>query len=166
MFYFWRVVLVALIACLTVVRAIAHQPTTSELTSDRFIVEGTVVKAGAALPGPGEPAAPVGNAIVTVLFDGSGHNRIEWILTSEGQFEAWAVVDGRSERLDNRGLATKIPNPTLSIARRGDEYFFALNGQVGLQKRIKNMPRSFHVMIYGYGSSENNWDSVRVVTAR
>jgi hypothetical protein len=117
------------------------------------------------LPEPGQPS-PLGNAIVTILFDSSGRNRVEWLLTSEGMFEAWAVVDGRSERLDGRNLATKAPTPTLSIARRGDEFLFALNGQVGLQKTIKNLPRSFRVMLYGYGSSENNWDSLQVLITK
>jgi hypothetical protein len=76
------------------------------------------------------------------------------------------MIDGRGERLDNRNLATKAPSPTLSIARRGDEYLFALNGQVGLQKTIKNLPRAFRVMLYGYGSSENNWDSVQVLVQK
>ena len=88
------------------------------------------------------------------------------MLTSEGMFEAWAVVDGRAERLDNRNLATKATTPTLSIARRGDEYLFALNGQVGLQKTVKNMAKSFRVMLYGYGSSENNWDSIQVLVTK
>ncbi|HYP26261.1 MAG TPA: hypothetical protein VE262_06050 [Blastocatellia bacterium] len=135
-------------------------------TSDRFIVEATLSKVSAALPEPGQRGAPIGNAIITVLFDGSGRNRIEWLLTSEGTFEAWAIIDGRGERLDNRKLATKAANPTLGIVRRGDDFIFMLNGQPGLQKTIKNMPRAFHVMLYGYGSSENNWDSVRVVTAK
>ena len=52
------------------------------------------------------------------------------------------------------------------IARKGDEYFFALNGQVGLQRNIRNLPSSFRVMLYGFGTSENNWDSVRVVTVK
>ena len=134
--------------------------------SDRFIVEATIAHVGAELPQPGGSGAPVGNAIITILFDSSGRNRIEWLLTSEGIFEAWRMIDGRGERLDNRKLATKIKNPTLSIARRGDDYFFALNGQVGLQSTVKNMPRTFHVMLYGFGSSENDWDSVRVVTPK
>ncbi|HVF90050.1 MAG TPA: hypothetical protein VNH22_08275 [Blastocatellia bacterium] len=134
--------------------------------SDRFIVEATLARVAVALAEPGDRGAPIGNAIVTVLFDGSGRNRIEWVLTSEGTFEAWSIVDGRGERLDNRKLATKVANPTLGIVRRGDEFMFMLNGQTGLQKTIKNMPRSFHVMLYGYGTSENNWDSVRVVTAK
>jgi hypothetical protein len=28
------------------------------------------------------------------------------------------------------------------------------------------MPRSFRVMLYGWSSAENDWDSVRVVTAK
>jgi hypothetical protein len=135
-------------------------------SSDRFIVEATVAKVGQALPDLNSRSLPIGNAILTILFDGSGRNRIEWILTSEGTFEAWSVIDSRGERLDNRGLGTKIANPVLSIARKGDEFFFALNGQVGLQKTIKNLPKSFHVMLYGFSSSENNWDSVRVIVPK
>ena len=126
---------------------------------DRFIVEGTVAKVD-------KDVLPIGNAILTILFDGSGRNRIEWILTSEGTFEAWAVVDGRGERLDNRKLGTKIKNPTLGIVRKGDEFYFMLNGQEGLRKTIKNLPRTFRIMLYGFSSSQNDWDSVRVVTAK
>jgi hypothetical protein len=135
-------------------------------TSDRFIVEATVAKVGTAMPEPNSSALPIGNAILTILFDGSGRNRIEWLLTSEGTFEAWSIVDGRGERLDNRSLGTKLKNPTIGIVRRGDEFLFMLNGEAGLRKTIKNLPRSFHVMLYGFSSSENNWDSVRVVTAK
>lgn len=130
---------------------------------DRFIVEATVAKVGLALPDLNQRSLPIGNGVITIMFNSSDRNRIEWILTSEGTFEAWSIVDGRGERLDNRNLATKEKNPTLSIARKGDDFFFALNGQVGLQKTVKNMPRSFRVMLYGFSSSENNWDSVRVV---
>ncbi|HEV2704707.1 MAG TPA: hypothetical protein VGV59_02215 [Pyrinomonadaceae bacterium] len=145
-----------------------------EFASERFIVEAKLAKVGAGLPEQGDKAAPLGFGTVTILFDGSGRNRIEWLLTSEGTLEAWAVVDGRGERLDNRKLGTKIKNPVLAIVRRGDEFLFVLNApdspaqdaQVGLTKVIKNMPRTFHVMLYGFGSSENNWDSVRVVTAK
>lgn len=133
---------------------------------ERFIVEGTIAKVGEALPDLTTNKLPIGNAILTILFDGSGRNRIEWLLTSEGTFEAWAVVDGRGERLDNRQLGTKLKNPTLGIVRRGDEYLFMLNGQEGLRKTIKNLPRSFHVMLYGFSSSANDWDSVRVVTVK
>ena len=134
-----------------------------EFTGDHFVINATLAKVGTGLPEPGQPSAQLGNAILTVLFDGSGRNRIEWILTSENMFEAWVFVDGRAERLDSRNMATKVTSPTLSIARRGDLYLFALNGQVGLQKIVKNFPRSFHLMLYGYGSSENNWDSVQVL---
>ena len=140
--------------------------TKTTFNGDRFIVEATIAKVGAGLPEIGQSSAPPGNAILTILFDGSGRNRIEWILTSDGVFEAWSVVDGRGERLDNKNLGTKIANPILSIARKGDDYFFALNGQVGLQKTIKNMPRAFRVMLYGYGSSENDWDSVKIVVPK
>jgi hypothetical protein len=132
----------------------------------RFIVEATVAKVAQAMPEPGSSTLPIGNAILTILFDGSGRNRIEWLITSEGTFEAWAIVDGRGERLDNRALGTKTKNPTLGIVRRNDEFLFMLNGEEGLRKTIKNLPRSFHVLLYGYGSSENNWDSVRVVTVK
>jgi hypothetical protein len=143
-------------------------------TGDRFSVEAAVAKVGPQIPSSGERAAPLGFAAVTLLFDSSGRNRVEWILTSEGTFEAWAITDGRGERLDNRKLGTKLKNPVLGIVRRGDEFIFVLNGpdsppeqaQVGLRKTIKNMPTTFHVMLYGFGSSENNWDSIRVVTLK
>jgi len=138
----------------------------SQFSADRFIVEGTIVKVGAQLPQPGDSGLSIGTAVLTIMFDGSGRNRVEWILTSEGTFEAWSVLDGRGERLDNRKLATKTANPTLGIVRRGDVFMFMLNGQMGLEKTLKKRPREFHVMLYGFGSSENNWDSVRVVTAK
>ncbi|HYE64409.1 MAG TPA: hypothetical protein VD966_02430, partial [Pyrinomonadaceae bacterium] len=128
--------------------------------------EATLAKVERQLPQPGSRASDLGYAVLCVLFDGSGRNRIEWILTSEKTFEAWSVVDGRGERLDNRSLGTKEKSPTLGIVRLGDEFLFMLNGQEGLRKTIKNMPRTFHIMLYGFGSSENNWDWVRVVTAR
>lgn len=135
-------------------------------TSERYIVEGTIAKVEMALPAAEQRGGALGNAVLTIMFDGSGRNRIEWLLTSEGTLEAWSVVDGAGERLDNRKLGAKIKNPTLGIVRRGDEFLFMLNGQQGLSKTIKNMPRSFRVMLYGFSSSENNWDSVRVVTAK
>jgi hypothetical protein len=133
---------------------------------DHFLIEGTVAKVGATLPEAGQTGEVPGNAILTVLFDSSGRNRVEWILTSEGLLEAWVMVDGRAERIDGRNLATKTKNPTLAIVRRGDEFLFMLNGQEGLRKNLQSRPRSFHVMLYGFGSSENNWDSVRVVTVK
>jgi len=143
-------------------------------SADRFVVEARLAKVGAAMPEPGQKAAPLGFGTVAIMFDGSGRNRIEWILTSEGTFEAWSVVDGRGERLDNRKLGTKIKNPVLAIVRRQDNFLFVLNGpdsppqdaQIGLQKTIKNMPHTFRVMLYGFGASENNWDSLRVTTAK
>jgi hypothetical protein len=103
-------------------------------TSDRFIAEATLTKAGMPLPGPRERAAPLGHSVLAIMFDGSGRNRVEWLLTSEGQFEAWAVTDGRGERLDNRRLGTKEKNPVLGIVRRGDEFLFMLNGEEGLRR--------------------------------
>ncbi len=143
-------------------------------TSSRFIVEAQVARVGAAYPEPGNSDVPLGFANLTILFDGSGRNRVEWGLRSDGNLEAWVIKDGQSERLDNRTLATKMKNPYLSIARRGDEFFFIINkpdgkpedAQIGLTKTIKNMPNSFHLMLYGYGSSENNWNSARVVVAK
>jgi hypothetical protein len=142
--------------------------------SDKFSVEAQVARVGQQVLLPGDKSSPLGFASLTLLFDGAGRNRVEWILTSEGTFEAWSVVDGRGERLDDRKLGTKLKNPVLGIVRRGDEFLFVLNGpdsppeaaQVGLRKTIKNLPRSFHVMLYGFGSSENDWDSVRVVTLK
>jgi hypothetical protein len=135
-----------------------------KFSGDHFIVEAAVAKVGAALPELGSGGLTPGDANLTVLFDDSGRNRVEWIYTSEGTFEAWAVVNGQGERLDNRKLATKIHNPTLGIVRRGDEFLFMLNGQMGLQKTVKNLPQDFWLMLYGYGSSQNNWSSARVVT--
>lgn len=145
-----------------------------EFAGEQFSVEARVAKVGAAFPDPNEKGQPVGFAALTILFDGSGRNRVEWVLTSEGRFEAWAVVDGRAERLDERYLATKMKNPVIAVVRRGDEFLFVLNGpdsppqdaQVGLRKTVKNLPRRFRVMLYGFSSSENDWDAVRVVTPR
>ncbi len=146
-----------------------------EFTADRFIVEANLAKVGAQMPRPDEAGGgKPGNAILTILFNGSATNRIEWLMTSDGVFEAWVMTDGRGERIDNRRLGTKLKNPVIAIARRGDEFLFILNGpdsppqnaQVGLTKTIKNMPKTFRVMLYGFGSSENNWDSVRVTTVK
>jgi hypothetical protein len=143
-------------------------------TGDRFSVEARVARVGQQMLLPGDNGSPIGFASLTLLFDGSGRNRVEWILTSEGTFEAWSVVDGRGERLDNRKLGTKLKNPVIAIVRRGDEFLFVLNGpdsppdqaQVGLKKTIRNLPGTFRVMLYGFGSSQNEWDAVRVVTLK
>ena len=140
--------------------------TKQKFSGTRFIVEASLAKVGPALPDPGQGGLALGTAVLTILFEDSGRKRVEWILTNEGTFEAWAVVNGQAERIDNRKLATKIPNPTLGIVRRGDEFLFMLNGQMGLQKTVKNLPNEFWVMLYGFGSSENNWSSVRVVTVK
>ena len=144
--------------------------TKDAFAGDRFVVEARLAKVGSALPEPGSGQTPLGFGALTILFDGSGRNRIEWLLTSEGTFEAWAVTDGRSERIDSRKLATKMKNPVLLIVRKGDEFSFYINdpkaapqdAQLGLKAIVKNMPKSFHIMLYGYGSSENNWDNVLV----
>ena len=145
-----------------------------EFGGEQFSVEARVAKVGPAYPDPNQKGDPVGFAALTILFDGSGRNRVEWVLTSGGRFEAWAVVDGRAEQLDDRNLGTKIKNPVIAVVRRGDEFLFVLNGpdsppqdaQVGLRKTVKNLPRRFRVMLYGFSSSENNWDAVRVVTPK
>lgn len=145
-----------------------------EFTGERFSVEAAVAKVGNQILEPGDKSSPLGFAALTIMFDSGGRNRIEWIFTSENTFEVWSVVDGQGERLDNRKLGTKLKNPVLAIVRRGDEFLFVLNGpnsppedaQVGLTKVIKNMPRSFRVMLYGFGSSENDWDNARVVTPK
>lgn len=141
---------------------------------DRWIVEANLAKVGAGLPEPGSNGPTLGFATLTILFDGSGRNRIEWILTSEGTFEAWAVVDGQGLRLDKKNLGTKMKNPVMAVVRRGDEFLFVINSkdgkpedaQVGLTTTVKNLPKSFTVMLYGYGTSENHWDAVRVTVPK
>ncbi len=143
-------------------------------SGDRWIAEAALAKVGDSFPEPGDRASSLGFANLTILFDGSGRNRIEWALTSEGTFEAWVIRDGKGERLDNRKLGTKMKNPILAIARIDDKFKFIINSadgkpedaQVGLETNIKNMPKSFTVMLYGYGSSQNNWNSARVVVAK
>jgi hypothetical protein len=142
--------------------------------ADRFSVEAVVARVGPQLPEAGDRASDIGFAALTLLFDGSGRNRVEWVYTSERTLEAWSVVDGRGERLDNRKLGLKFDKPVLAIIRRGDEFLFVVNksdakaeeAQVALSKTIKNLPRAFRVMLYGFGSSANDWESVRVVTAK
>jgi len=130
------------------------------LHSDRFIFEAVLAGLPKALH------QPTGFASLAVLFDSSGQNRIEWILRSDGMFEAWYVKDGRGERLDNSRMATKESKPALAIVRRGDVVMFVLNGEIGIQRNFPAMPRDFTVMLYGWGNSESYWDSVRLVTAK
>ena len=133
---------------------------------DRFYVEATLAKVGTRTPQPGESGFPPGYAILTVLFDGNSVNRLEWVLRSDGIFEAWQSFDGKLERFDNGKLATKEKNPRLGIGRRGDQIFFMLNREVGLERTIRGLSQNFKVMLYGYGSSENNWDAIYVQTPR
>lgn len=148
--------------------------TKDAFSGDRFAVEGRISKVGAAFPESGGTNSSLGFGTLTILFDGSGRNRIEWIFTSEGTLEAWSIVDGRGERLDSKKLATKMKSPVLLVVRKGDEFSFYLNdpkgapqdAQLATTATIKNLPKSFHVMLYGYGSSENNWDGVRIVVPK
>lgn len=133
---------------------------------ERFYVEATLAKVGPRTPQQGEEAFPPGFAIVTVLFDGNPTNRIEWLLRSDGIFEAWQSVDGRMIRVDNGKLATKEKTPKLGIARRGEKIYFMLNREVGLERTIRGLSPNFKVMLYGFGSSENNWDSIAVQTLK
>ncbi|MDQ3920445.1 MAG: hypothetical protein M3348_18445, partial [Acidobacteriota bacterium] len=98
--------------------------TRQAFSADQFSVEARVARVGPQVLAPGDREAPLGFAALTILFDGAGRNRVEWILTSEGTLEAWSVVDGRGERLDNRKLGTKMKNPVLGLVRRGDEFLF------------------------------------------
>ena len=133
---------------------------------DRFYVEATLSKVGVRTPQPGESGFPPGYAILTVLFDGTSVNRVEWILRSDGIFEAWQSFDGKMERFDNGKLATKEKNPRLGIGRRGEHVFFMLNREVGLERTIRGLSSNFKVMLYGFGSSENNWDAIYVQTPK
>ena len=137
-----------------------------EFAGDRFIFEATLTRVTRQVAEPGKKDPDLGFGILCVLFDGSGRNRIEWLLTSENAFEAWSVVDGRGERLDNRRLGTKDRRPTLGIVRRGDEFLFMLNGEEGMRRTIRNMPQKFRAMLYGFGTTETEWDSARVVTVK
>lgn len=137
-----------------------------EFSGDRFIFEATLTRVTPQIIEPGKKDSDLGFGLLCVLFDGSGRNRIEWALTSENTFEAWAVVDGRGERLDNRKLGTKDKRPTLGLVRRGDEFLFMLNGEEGMRRTIRNMPRNFRAMLYGFGTTESEWDSARVVTVK
>jgi hypothetical protein len=76
---------------------------------------------------------------------------------SDGIFEAWESIDGKMTRVDNGNLETKEKTPQLGIARRGDKIYFMLNRQVGLESTMRGLSSNFKVMLYGFGSSENNW---------
>lgn len=136
--------------------------TVQPLTGERFLVNAKIAKVSAALSDAA--GTPTGNAILSVMFDNTGVNRLEWLMTTEGRFEAWLIRDGKSERLDGNNLGTKEKSPMIGIGRRGEDFFFMLNGEIGLQKKIKNLPATFRVMLYGYGTSKDEWESVSIVT--
>lgn len=135
-------------------------------SGERFYVEAVLTKVGNRPPRPGEESFPPGFAIVTILFDGNPMNRLEWIQRSDGNLEAWQNLDGRMIRVDSGKLATKEKNPRLGIARRGEQVYFMLNGQIGLERTIRGMPSNFKVMLYGFGSSQNDWDAIKVQTLK
>jgi hypothetical protein len=141
--------------------------TVQPFNASRFVVNAQVSSITAGIGDAGSSGTPTGNAIVSVLFDNSGKTRLEWLMTNDGRLEAWLMRDGSgSERIDNHNLATKEKTPTLGIGRRGDDFFFMLNGQPGLQKTIKNMPNTFRVMLYGFSTSQDEWELVTVTTAQ
>jgi hypothetical protein len=140
--------------------------TKQSFNGGRFYVEGALAKVGPRVPEPGEDSFPPGYAIVTVLFDGNPAYRIEWLLRSDGILEAWQSFDGKLTRLDKGNLATKEKTPQLGIARRGEKIYFMLNREVGLESTIRGFSMDFKVMVYGFGSSENNWESVAVQTLK
>ena len=41
-----------------------------------------------------------------------------------------------------------------------------LNREVGLESSARGLSLDFKVMVYGFGSSENNWESVAVQTLK
>lgn len=133
---------------------------------ERFLVQAQLTKVGERAPEPGEQGMQAGTGILTVLFGGSTSNRAEWLLRSDGIFEAWLSVDGRMERIDNRQLATKAKSLWLGIGRRGDQIFFMVNDKVALEHTARGLPSSFKVMLYGFGTTENSWDSITVQTLK
>lgn len=135
-------------------------------SGERFFVQAQLTKVGERAPQPGEQGMQVGTGILTVLFGGSPTNRIEWLLRSDGIFEAWLTVDGRAERIDNRQLATKEKSLWLGIGRRGDQVFLMVNDKVALERNVRGLAPSFKVMLYGFGTTETSWNSVTVQTLK
>jgi hypothetical protein len=133
---------------------------------ERFFVQAQLAKVSERAPRPGEQGMQVGTAILTVLFGGSPTNRIEWLLRSDGIFEAWLSVDGRAERIDNRQLATKAKSLWLGIGRRGDQIFLMVNDKVALERQVRGLAPNFKVMLYGFGTTETSWDSISVQTMK
>ena len=135
-------------------------------SGERFFVQAQLTKVGERAPQQGEQGMQAGTAILTVLFGGSPTNRVEWLLRSDGIFEAWVSVDGRMERIDNRQLATKAKLLWLGIGRRGDQLFLMVNDKVALERTVRGLPASFKVMLYGFGTTETSWDAVSVQTLK
>lgn len=135
-------------------------------TGDRFFVQAHVTKVGERAPQPGEQGMQAGTGILTVLFGGSTNNRIEWLLRSDGIFEAWVSVDGRMERIDNRQLGTKAKSLWLGVGRKGDQIFLMVNDKVALERQVRGMGSDFKVMLYGFGTTETSWDAVTVQTMK
>jgi hypothetical protein len=133
---------------------------------DRFFVQAQLTKVGERAPGPGEQGMQVGTGILTILFGGSTSNRIEWLMRSDGIFEAWVTVDGRMERIDNRQLGTKVKSLWLGIGRRGDQLFFMVNDKVALEHQVRGMGSDFKVMLYGFGTTETSWDGITAQTMK
>ncbi len=132
--------------------------TTTMFKAERFLVSAKLNKVENGI------GMDWGNAVLSIFFDNTGVFRIEWLLKSDGRFEAWIIREGKSERIDNRKLGTKEKIITLGIARKGDEFFFMLNGEVGMQKKIPSVPKNFKVMLYGFGTSKSEWDMASVIT--
>ena len=135
-------------------------------SSERFFVQAQLAKVGERAPQPGEQGMQAGTAILTVLFGGSPTNRIEWLLRSDGIFEAWLTVDGRAERIDNRQLATKAKSLWLGIGRRGDQIFLMVNDKIALERQVRGLGSNFKVMLYGFGTTETSWDAITVQTLK
>ena len=133
---------------------------------ERFFVQAALAKVGERAPQEGEQGMQAGTAVLTILLGGSTTNRIEWLLRSDGFFEAWVSVDGRMERIDNRKLATKAKSLWLGVGRKGDQLYFMVNDKVALEHTQRGLTSGFKVMLYGFGTSENNWDSVSVQTLK
>ena len=140
--------------------------TRQSFSGERFFVQAALTKVSERAPQPGEQGMQAGTAILTVLFGGNPTNRVEWLLRSDGIFEAWLTVDGRAERIDNRQLATKAKSLWLGIGRRGDQIFLMVNDKVALERQVRGLASNFKVMLYGFGTSENYWDSVSVQTLK
>ena len=135
-------------------------------TGERFFVQAQLARVGERAPEQSEQGMQAGTGVLTVLFAGSATTRVEWLLRSDGLFEAWVSVDGRMERVDNRKLATKAKSLWLGIGRKGDQLFFMVNDKVALEHTQRGMTPSFKVMLYGFGTTENNWDGVSVQTLK